>query len=462
MLLASGTRDALPVGMRAEVLVLLVATANLVVAGGARSDLVTGFEGQPAGSVPAAPAAVVAGHVTVETGAGFSGGAVAAPEGSSFAYLTTGPGATGAGSSGQDRGGAFGFENDAAIMTVDFVAAQESILSYRWNWLTAETFGGFVDADVPSVLLDGVETFITPVTTGGAPVSGPDGSIFDNGLFSPSWMKRSFVVGPGNHTIEFYVGDDVDDLGDSALLVDDIQLVPVVELPVTGFEGDVVGSPPAAPASVVAGHVTVETGAGFTGDLIDAPEGSKFAYLTTGPGATGAGDSGENANLEFGNENDIAVMQVSFTAPADGSAVLFDSRPLSSEGANSPVLYDAFLTRIDGTWILSGQNPVFPAGTETTGPDASVFDNGAFGTGFEHYAIFDLAAGPHTLEFLVGDEVDDLGDSALLVDDIRLLPEPGAGWQLGFGVGGLALLSRAQPKPRRRNRRVERSPHPRP
>ena len=63
---------------------------------------------------------------------------------------------------------------------------------------------------------------------------------------------------------------------------------------------------------------------------------------------------------------------------------------------------------------------------------------------------FDIAAGQHTLGFGTYDTGDPSGDSALLLDHVQAVPEPGTA-AFGIGLGIVGLLSRSVRRPRGRS-----------
>jgi hypothetical protein len=213
-------------------------------------------------------------------------------------------------------------------------------------------------------------------------------------------------------------------------------------LPVTSFEADTVGLPPGPPVSSIVGNVTVETGAGFTGDPIAATDGLNFLYMTTGPGPT-FGSSGVDRTGAFGAENDIALATVDFVAPAGSLSVSFDWDLLTEEITGG--IPDPFEIKLDGVTLVKGAvgavNGSFPAvvaftGVAIGGPDGSSFFDGRLGWSSLGAPV---AAGPHTLEFFVGDDSDTIVDTALLIDNIEVevIPVPAA---LPAGLGLLAVM----------------------
>ena len=227
----------------------IVFCASLVFFGGAAmasAGLIEGFEGDTVGSPPSGASTWI-GNVTVETGSGFTSGSISATEGDSFLYLTTGPELTGAGRSSYDRDGDGGFENDIAMMSMEFTAPEGWIVSFDFDVLTEEILGGV--ADIFEIRLDGntVASGAIGYPSGSFPaalafsavlITGPRGSSYEDGRLG--WSNVSVPVGSsGQHTLEFYVGDSGDGQVDTAVLVDNIQTVaPASEpMPAEGTAG---------------------------------------------------------------------------------------------------------------------------------------------------------------------------------------------------------------------------------
>ncbi len=243
--------------------------------------------------------------------------------------------------------------------------------------------------------------------------------------------------------------------GPSIAGADHVAVAPTPRLPLFDFESEFPGSPPSGFA-VVFGNVTVEEAGSFSSATRTSSEAGQLAMLTTGPGPTGAGPSGVDLSGDGSDERDVASMFIVFDrTPADPPEIAFDFDVVTAEVGGFP---DVFLIRLDGTPLVSGAvsapNGTFPAvGGFLLGPiyapDASAFANGRLGYRTVRALV---APGPHVLEFFVGDALDEQVDSGLLVDDIRLLPEPRAELMLAAGIALLAALrrlrARGRPGPR--------------
>lgn len=162
-------------------------------------------------------------------------GAIGASEGTHFALLGNGPGDV-----GDDSG------PDTAILTSSafVVPTQGSVLSFVWDFLTAEYTpnSGFLDGDpVDSFLISLIPLGGAPVTLlSGDNASGafsflllsedvvdtPDGTAFFEHLGASLFVMD---LTEGTYTLQFRVSDDpndFDDYGfDSALLVDGVSVV---------------------------------------------------------------------------------------------------------------------------------------------------------------------------------------------------------------------------------------------
>jgi hypothetical protein len=213
-------------------ILLCAALMVLVGAGPASAGLIEGFEGDTVGLPPAA-ASTCTGNVTVEFGSGFGGGPISATEGDKVLYLTTGPEVTGAGQSVFDRDGDGEFEHDVAIMSMSFTAPEGSVVSLDYDVLTEEILGGVTD--VFEITLDGttIASGAIGYASGSFPgvstfsailVTGPYGSSYEDGRLGWSNLRRA-VSTSGAHTLEFYVGDSGDAQVDTALLIDNSQIM---------------------------------------------------------------------------------------------------------------------------------------------------------------------------------------------------------------------------------------------
>jgi hypothetical protein len=213
-------------------ILLWAALAVLVGAGSASAGLIEGFEGDTVGLPPAAASACT-GNVSVESGSVFGGGPISSTEGDKVLYLTTGPELTGAGQSVFDRDEDGELEHDVAIMRMSFTAPEGSVVSLDYDVLTEEILGGV--ADVFEITLDGstIASGAIGYASGSFPavptfsailITGPHGSSYEDGRLG--WSNvRIAVTTSGAHTVEFYVGDSGDAQVDTALLIDNIQIM---------------------------------------------------------------------------------------------------------------------------------------------------------------------------------------------------------------------------------------------
>ena len=223
-------------------LVILLCAALLVFGGPgmASAGLIEGFEGDTVGSPPSGASTWI-GNVTVETGPGFAGSSISATEGDNLLYMTTGPEVTGVGRSIYDRDGDGEFENDIAMASMSFTALEGSIVSLDYDVLTEEILGGV--ADIFEIRLDGnaIVSGAIGYASGSFPavpgfsaisITGPHGSSYEDGRLG--WSNVSIAVASsGPHTLEFYVGDSGDAQVDTALLVDNVQIMAPVPEPIT-------------------------------------------------------------------------------------------------------------------------------------------------------------------------------------------------------------------------------------
>ncbi|MEX1231163.1 MAG: PEP-CTERM sorting domain-containing protein [Planctomycetaceae bacterium] len=174
---------------------------------------------------------------------------------------------------------------------------------------------------------------------------------------------------------------------------------------------------------------------------IDSPGGSKFLYLSTGPGSNpvgGVGDISGNATPDF----DLATYGFSFTASGTDDFVA-DVNLLTSEYADDDPVADFWGVKIDGAPVGAfspagfttsmyalvetngAHTVVIPSfafsGPPIVGPDGSVFLSGQ--TGWFSFMIpgAALSAGLHTLHLFIADDDDSVVDTALMVDNLRLV-----------------------------------------
>ncbi len=181
---------------------------------------------------PGVSVSIVYGSLALETGATFIGPTVAATQGSQFGYITTGPGGIGPASFVDVTGDGVP-ELDVSLVRMDFSVAAPVILSFDYDVMTEEITGG--QFDPYGILLDGIQV------VGGA-VGGNNGSYaaqtgFDNvEIIGPNdeqyvdgrlgWQSVNLFVPAGAHVFEFFVADAGDDIGDTALLIDNVQANP--------------------------------------------------------------------------------------------------------------------------------------------------------------------------------------------------------------------------------------------
>jgi hypothetical protein len=157
---------------------------------------------------------------------------------------------------------------------------------------------------------------------------------------------------------------------------------------------------------------------------IDSPGGSKFLYLSTGPGSNpvgGVGDISGNATPDF----DLATHGFSFTASGTDDFVA-DVNLLTSEYADDDPVADFWGVKIDGAPVGAFSPAGFTtsiafSGPPIVGPDGSVFLSGQ--TGWFSFMIpgAALSAGLHTLHLFIADDDDSVVDTALMVDNLRLV-----------------------------------------
>jgi len=213
---------------------VVLSFAFLVLSSTASALTIDGFESDLVGASPAGAASFGGLPATVQTGAGFTGGAIAATEGTQFAYLTTGPGPNGTSPSPYDKNTNGLIETDWSEMTYSFAGSAGLILSLDYDLLTEEISGGV--ADIFAIILDGTivasgavgfasGTFPAVTTFATGPITGPDGSSFFDGRLGWTALSTPLTFS-GVHTLEFYVADESDTVVDTALLADNIQLTP--------------------------------------------------------------------------------------------------------------------------------------------------------------------------------------------------------------------------------------------
>ena len=442
-------------------------------------ETITNFDTDTIGAAPGEPVTFTTGNVTVQTASDFTGDLPLVFQDSPFTYLTTGPGITGAGSSGVDRTGEGFDEHDIAEMYINYnTTGEKHLVRFNWSVISSE---GDIDmlGDPFQFSMDGIvkeryQVGNNPYTdtiglsfTGGvvSTITGPDGSVFDDGAFGPGSLNfYNFGTGAGSHTLGIFLGDEVDGRFDTGLLIDNIEVLDFgARQSIVDFESDVIGQVPEGPVTSIVGNVTVEDPSGFTGGNLSGID-SQFAYLTTGPGSTGVGSSGVDRTGDGDAESDVAIMSIEFVVEDDNSLLEWSGGYLTSEDNSLYTSADPIQISIDGVIVDSysvgyingpfAQTAAlnFSGGTPITGPDGSFFDDGFIRGGGGTL----LDAGIHTIEFFIGDEFDDTIDTALLVDNIWLtapelppiIPVPNSPGLWLFAVGLLGLVGNIRWKKR--------------
>lgn len=202
-------------------------------------------------------------------------------------------------------------------------------------------------------------------------------------------------------------------------------------LPNGGFESGLTGW-------TVGGTGVVEVlQAGNFNPAIPPTEGTSFVLLATGPGNRGGGAGNIDGN--GANELDISTLTVVFTTTA-ATTLSFDWDFLTSETQESGVYDDVFLVTLDGTSILNASVNKLFGGDISPFPDTSTYDgvsysvnspgatdNNDFGgsgsdgrTGFNSFSLDLPTAGTYTLQFVIGDQTDNLFDTGLLLDNVQV------------------------------------------
>lgn len=259
------------------------------------------------------------GNVEVLQGDAFAP-AFAAPEGNYFALLSSGPGNTGGGDSGVNRDGGFGNEWDVATMSQTFDVAVDSTLAVRIAFGSSEaTLPGSPRDDIFEVRIDDTDwvqgsvsgydnspwpDFGTPdgldytVTSLGA----ANGSRFADGM---SAVTTVFVdLTAGSHTIDFFVGDEADNVYDSGLIVDGLTLTPLITL-----------DPPSDTLTAGEGRTVTATVTDSQGGLL---QGTAVAFdVTAGPGAGNTGTCAPNADCTTDANGQVSFTYTSEDAGTD-------------------------------------------------------------------------------------------------------------------------------------------------
>ncbi len=208
-----------------------------------------------------------------------------------------------------------------------------------------------------------------------------------------------------------------------------------------GFEsGNPYGS--GVTVSIVYGSLSLETGAAFI-DPVMPTQGAQFGYITTGPGGIGPAtyvDVSGNGTPEL----DISMVRMEFTLTAP-TVLSFDYDVMTEEITGGQ--FDPYGILLDGMQLaggaVGGTNGNYAAQTgfnniEVIGPNDEQYIDGRFG--WQSVNLF-VPSGAHVFEFFVADAGDDIGDTALLIDNVQANPAPIApSWLLM--LTGLGLLRR--------------------
>ncbi len=191
---------------------------------------------------------------------------------------------------------------------------------------------------------------------------------------------------------------------------------------------------------------------------IAPPEGSFFALLSTGPGDRPGDDAGDRD----GNgvpEYDTTTLSYDFTTPSPGQALSLRWAFLTSEETEQDPFDDILEVRVDGVTVLArsvrkpGGGSPFPDVPAADGVARTVTSSGTTNgssyvdgaSPFDQLCVVIATAGSHTLEVAVADQADQLVDSGVLIDDLRV-PSTCAGTvqltdtsgsELGLKGGGL-------------------------
>ncbi len=198
--------------------------------------------------------------------------------------------------------------------------------------------------------------------------------------------------------------------------------------------------------TVVYGSLAVETGATFIPPVAPT-EGSQFGYITTGPGGVGPA-SYVDVTGDGIPELDVSLVQMAFSVAAP-VILSFDYDVMTEEitGGN----FDPYGILLDGIQVVGGavggDNGSYAAQTgfnnvEYIGPNDEQYVDGRLG--WQPVNLF-VPAGAHVFEFFVADASDDIGDTALMIDNVQVNPAPApASWMLLLAGVGLLRRQRAR------------------
>lgn len=166
---------------------------------------------------------------------------------------------------------------------------------------------------------------------------------------------------------------------------------------------------------------------------ITPPEGSFFALLSTGPGNRPGDDTGDRDGNGV-TEYDTTTLSYDFTTTAPDQALSLRWAFLTSEQDEDDPFDDIFEVRVDGVTVLArsvnkpGGGSPFPDAPAADGVARTVTSSGTTNgssyvdgaSPFDQLCVVIASAGSHTVEIAVADQSDQIVDSGVLVDDLRV------------------------------------------
>ncbi len=184
---------------------------------------------------------------------------ITAPEGDWLALLTTGPGDIWGGPSG-DWDGNGTTDYDMSTLSISFDTSEPVMLSFLWDFFTAEEDQPDQYDDYFIVSLDGATVLAhssyhpgggspfpdTPPYDGTRYRIDSNGQADNNDFRSGRCGVQQFQVTidtPGTHTLVFLIADQADSQYDSGLLIDDVFVAPHTDLWITKDDGVTVALP---------------------------------------------------------------------------------------------------------------------------------------------------------------------------------------------------------------------------